>query len=141
MRRIFAIGFLPVLFGCAPSDWVSDSYATLEEAEADGLFARGWLPDLLPASATNIRTEINLDLNVSSGEFSFKSEDASVMPERLSEGLPSSSPLSGWDGTIREYTDRGFSSWSFNDEGSTWVFFCKAKIGYCEYRMWLRPHQ
>jgi hypothetical protein len=62
MRRIFAIGFLPVLFGCAPSDWVSDSYATLEEAEADGLFARGWLPDLLPASATNIRTEINLDL-------------------------------------------------------------------------------
>ena len=137
MKRIVAIGMLLSLCGCAPYT-VTSRYATLEEARADRLFERGWLPEVLPASTTGIRTENDLDVNISEGEFSFEPAEASVLFNRLSKGAPPTSRLADWEETVRSYVRRGYSAWSFRDEDSTWAFFCNAHKGYCEYLMWLR---
>ena len=139
MGRITAIGSLLLLLlgGCAPYD-VTSRYATLEEAKADRLFERGWLPDVLPTSATQIRTENDLDLNISEGEFSFAPADANALFERLSKGAPPTSRLDDWQETVDSYVLRGYSTWSFHDEDSTWAFFCTAQMDRCEYLMWPR---
>ena len=136
MRHIFTNGFFFALFGCA-LDTVTSRYATLEEARADRLFERGWLPEVLPPSTTKIRTENELDLNVSEGEFSFEPAEADVLFNKLSKGAPPASRFADGDGAISSYTGRGYSTWHFRDEDSTWVFFCQASKGYCEYLMWL----
>src|SRR5688500_8592456 len=61
-----------------PTDVVDNRYSSLADARADHLFERGWLPDILPASAHDIRTTNNLDLNLSEGEFSFKPVEAAA---------------------------------------------------------------
>ena len=139
MRRIIAISSLLLLLlcGCAPYD-VTSRYATLEDARTDRLFERGWLPDLLPTSATQIQTENDLDLNISEGEFSFAPADANALFERLSKGATPTSRLDDWQETVDSYVRRGYSTWSFHDEDSTWAFFCTAQRGRCEYLMWLR---
>ncbi|WP_235318649.1 hypothetical protein [Lysobacter sp. A03] len=133
MKQIVAIGVCLVLLGCAPTT-VTSRYVTLDEAKADRLFERGWLPDILPPSTNTIRTENDLDLNLSEGEFSFVPAEAEPLFGKLSPGAPSAIVLQ----TVSSYRRRGYSAWSYRDEDSTWAFFCQESKGHCEYLMWLR---
>jgi len=56
-----------VLSGC--SDVVTSHYATYQDAVDDNLFVRGWLPEILPETASNMKISNNLDLNTSRGYF------------------------------------------------------------------------
>ena len=47
------------------------NYPTRADADAEGIFARGWLPEIIPPSSRNISMRNDLDLNISNGEFSF----------------------------------------------------------------------
>ncbi len=51
------------------SPTTSDTYNTYQQAKANKLFDRGWLPNILPTTTTNITTHNNLDLNTSYGSF------------------------------------------------------------------------
>ncbi len=51
------------------SPTTSDTYNTYQQAKANKLFDRGWLPDILPTTTTDITTHNNLDLNTSYGSF------------------------------------------------------------------------
>jgi hypothetical protein len=53
------------------------------DVRTDHVFERGWLPDILPASAHDIHTRNNLDLNLSDGEFSFEPVDAAAFVSRV----------------------------------------------------------
>lgn len=128
MRSIVAIGIFFALFGCA-LDTVTSQYATLEEARADRLFERGWLPEVLPPSTTRIRTENELDLNLSEGTFSFEPAEANGLLNALSKGAPPTSRLADWDDTVSSYTGRGYSAWHFRDEDSTWASSAKRPRG------------
>ena len=64
------------LSGC--SDVVTRTYATLDDARRDRLFERGWLPDILPPSAREIRVSSNVDVNTAKGEFSLDPEHFAV---------------------------------------------------------------
>ena len=80
--------FAAVFYGLIwllPNDIVTSEYATLEAARADHLFGRGWLPDILPLSAYDIRTSNNLDIDTSEGEFSFDPSEYKVF---VSHGRP-----------------------------------------------------
>ena len=59
--------------GCDES--VPLSYSTRADAEAEDLFARGWLPEIIPSSSHNISIRNDLDLNISNGDFSFDPSD------------------------------------------------------------------
>jgi len=61
------------LCGCF-GDVLSSSHAT--RAEAADTIGRGWVPSILPESATDIRESHNLDTNVGHGTFAFGAADA-----------------------------------------------------------------
>lgn len=61
------------LCGCS-SDVLSSSHAT--RAEAADTIGRGWIPAVLPESATDIRESHNLDTNVGHGTFAFGAGDS-----------------------------------------------------------------
>jgi hypothetical protein len=118
------------------SGTVRDHYATLADAKADRLFERGWLPEILPASATNIKTVNNLDISTSTGEFHFAVSDGPSLFGKLTAGAPTDSQFAEWPSTVKKYTRRGFASWRYRDQGTTWAFFCIPSEGTCEYFAW-----
>jgi uncharacterized lipoprotein len=83
MRNLVAILSLLTLAGC--SDEITTRFATLADAKAKEAFARGWLPPVLPDSATSIVERNNLDLNTGTGSFAYDLAERSEYVKRLTE--------------------------------------------------------
>lgn len=120
--------FLSFSVGC---DVVRKEYDTLQHARDDGLFDRGWLPNILPESATSIRTANDLDINTSEGEFTIAIQDADAFIERLSV---LEEPYAGQSDYIERMQSRGYEGFSYTDV-QTWLFLCSRKTGHCTYRL------
>ncbi len=108
---LIAAALVLSLSGC---DRVSSGYPTLADARKDRLFERGWLPDILPASARQIRVINDLDTNHSEGEFSFEPSDFASFAAR-SQSVGQSLQYSAGD--------------------YTWTFSCDPARGHCRYSM------
>jgi hypothetical protein len=132
--RIIALAVFAV--GAAACDVVASKYANLDEARKDRLFERGWLPEILPTSTTNIVASNNLDLNTSEGAFRFAPGDSDELRQRTQQGAPAAAPVHGWSSKRESRRLEGFSEYSYQEGGSSWVFFCKFDQGLCEYTMW-----
>ena len=134
MKTLLSLVLVSItLVGC--QDTVTTTYETLTAARAGGLFARGWLPDVLPPSAHSITTSNNLDLNISTGKFSLAPAESRDLYKRLSAGAPQHTKFADWSDTVSEYAARGYAAWSYHDERFTWTFFCTARGDRCEYFM------
>ena len=83
MRNLVAILSLLTLTGC--SDEITTRFATMADAKAKEAFARGWLPPILPDSATSIVERNNLDLNTGTGSFDYDLAERSEYVKRLTE--------------------------------------------------------
>jgi hypothetical protein len=135
LRALALVVLAPI--GCGYlSDTVTSSYSTVADARSDGLFDRGWLPDVLPASSHDIRTSNNLDLSTSFGEFAFAAADGPQFYSLLTAGAPSASRLAGWSSIVDGYSNRGYSAWSFKAGKYTWAFFCNKESTACDYYLW-----
>jgi len=67
MRLVTIAAVLLALSGCA--DNRSASFDDMRQLKASGLIEKGWVPEQLPADATDIRVRWNLDTNWSEGSF------------------------------------------------------------------------
>ena len=74
---------LLTLAGC--SDEITTRFTTLADAKAKEALARGWLPPILPDSATSIVERNNLDLNTGTGSFDYDLAERSEYVKRLTE--------------------------------------------------------
>ncbi|HIE1097604.1 hypothetical protein [Stenotrophomonas maltophilia] len=74
-RVVFASASLLFASCAVPDGVVSDQYETRLEAEEKGAFARGWLPEEMPASAADIREVHNVDSNEMWIGFSYSGSD------------------------------------------------------------------
>ena len=81
VARALLILFTLAIAAC--SETVTKHYPTRAGAEADSLFERGWLPDIIPASSRDITTNNDLDLNLSKGEFFFSPGDLAEFVTQL----------------------------------------------------------
>lgn len=144
-------GSLAVGLFVTPGQWltpiVTSKYDTYDDAVADDLFDRGWLPDIIPASATRIVTVNNLDLNISEGRFRFDRADraaflAQLRPLDSAEALSVTDPE--WEA---ELAANGYRPYEFSygesgrgrtNAGSVWVFFVHEIDGFAFYEMALR---
>jgi hypothetical protein len=79
------------------------------------LFERGWLPDILPPSARQIRVSSNVDVNTADGEFSLDPKQFAVFTARL--------------------RSRKDGSFEFSVDRNTWVFTCDITHTHCRYSM------
>lgn len=114
-------------------------YPTLEDAKADHLYERGWLPDVLPPSSVDIHTVNNLDASTSKGSFRFQPSEGPLLFGKLIAVAPADAPISNWRDMLVDYKQRGFTAWSYREDDGHWVFFCIASAGKCEYTMWSTP--
>lgn len=135
--RVLVLAGAALLCACdLPSDTVEREYATLAEARQDGLFDRGWLPDILPLSARDIRTNNNLDHNTSTGEFSFDPKDAPGFIAPLKPGAVPAMKFADWNDIVAAQAADGRRAWSYREGAEHgWVFFCDLRKGYCEYML------
>jgi hypothetical protein len=133
MGRVIALLTIAALTAC---DVVTSRYATLAEARAGRLIERGWLPDILPESATDFKVSNNLDVNTSEGNFRFSPTDIARFRQQTKVGAPDIAPFAGWTRERSERRRSGFAETTYQSGGSTWVFFCKFEEGRCEYAMW-----
>ncbi|POC47316.1 hypothetical protein [Vibrio vulnificus] len=108
---------LLVLTGC--SDIVQSHYDNYQQAKADQLFERGWLPDVLPVSTTQIEVANDLDNNTSQGSFL-------IAEKEMGQFLSQLQPLK----TANQYR--------FESDNSVWIFTLNeaGKVSYqlSEYR-------
>ena len=114
LMRCFWVVLAVAVATLSSCDDVTSRYPTLDDARNDQLFERGWLPDILPPSAHDIRVTNDLDGNRSEGEFSFDPADFLSFVAQFESLYP---PF--------EYSAGGY----------TWVFFCDSMSGHCYYSM------
>mgnify|MGYP003424471100 FL=1 len=118
--HVLASAMLLLIGGC--SDTVTTHYPTRGQAEADILFQRGWLPILIPASARDITTSNDLDINASKGEFWYDPKDTNSFLSLLK-------PYSGhkpkhdrrYDYVAKQKKE-GYEAFEYESENSIWVF-------------------
>lgn len=138
MNRIIYLLVLSLLIISCDAPVVTNEYATLAAARTDRLFERGWLPDILPASTTSIRTSNDLDLNVSVGEFSFSNTDSATFYAKLLPNAPQISPFGNFQDVITKYSKHGYTQWRYLESDTTWAFFCTPRADKCKYYAWSR---
>lgn len=123
-----------LLGGC--SDVVTSHYKTYSEAAKDQLFGRGWLPEFIPSSSTDITTSNNLDLNRSEGEFSFPPAATDSFVSRLVPYSGRGSASGDFEKMVNKRKAQGYTLYEFSDRGSVWVFFLNRQKGHAYYSMW-----
>ena len=134
-RRTLSLALVAITaFGC---DVVTSQYSNVGDARRDGLFVRGWLPDVLPSSATDIRVSNNLHLNTSEGHFRFVPTDFEAFERKLRPYTPMKAPYEGWESIVTRHERNGRRAMTYMEQDTVWVFFCQASQGHCEYRAWL----
>lgn len=134
MKNLTMIVFAFILIGGC-SDTVTNHYATRFDAEADRLFERGWLPIIIPASAKNITTSNNLDINISEGEFQYDPMETNSFLKHLTPYIERKMKVSRWQAQIAEHKKKGYEALEYAAEGSIWIFLIKKIDGHVRYFM------
>ena len=104
-----------LVIGCAES--VQLNYSTRTDASAESLFARGWLPEIVPASSRNISMRNDLDLNISNGEFSFQQSDHDAFVSQLKR--------------VSSRDECGLLAYVYGD----WTFWMSGNKNHCRFHM------
>ena len=123
-----------LLAGCG-DDVVKSHYTTYSEAKNEQLFARGWLPEILPTSATDITTANNLDLNRSEGEFLFPPAATGAFLARLVPYSGRGSFSRAFERRIRERKAEGYSLHEYQGDQAIWVFLVNKQKGHAYYSL------
>ena len=97
---------------CGNLNVVTETYATLAEAEAHGAVSRGWLPRGLPAGSRELRVAHDADSSRRWGLFNFPPSEAEALrailgPEISLDGMRCSPPrrIEWWPVLLRDQLD------------------------------------
>lgn len=112
------------------SDVIHSCYATADYVKRDEAIERGWIPEILPNSATDISESHDLDLNVGSGIFSFSPVEVESFRARL-RALPPTEPFRRIIIDRAGYEHQGFNFYSFED------FYFAVNWTTCKVHFWL----
>ena len=122
--------FAAVFFGAF--DTVECNYQTREDAVADRLFERGWLPSIIPASSSNIEVSSNLDINTSVCSFSFNPKEFDEFVRTIKNTTKQDTCWIGEYPRMQILSDRGYMSFYYRHSGTVWRFFVHPQHGICE---------
>ena len=103
-----------------------------EEASAEEFFEKGWLPEFIPESSTNIQVTRNIDINTSEGSFSFDPKHAEQFISTLKQKNTAECKL-GQPGYYTEFRDRGYVSVDCSHGRTAWNFMVHEELGDCKY--------
>jgi hypothetical protein len=132
--RPIAILLCVIVAGC--SDTFTENYSTLEEARNDNIFLRGWLPDILPASAHSLRVSGDVDINTAEGEFLIPPPGIDAMTEKLPRVTPTEGIPEALSARIGQRISDGYIGRGYAKANYSWVFLCSKERQRCEYYGW-----
>ncbi len=129
---VSVVGLLvAVIFGAF--DTVEQSYPTKHDARADRLFERGWLPTIIPDSSTNIEVSSNLDINTSTGSFSFNLKELDDFVRDIQSNTEQDTRFMGEYPRMEVLSKSGYMRFYYKHNGTIWRFFIHPHRGVCEY--------
>jgi hypothetical protein len=138
MKQIHPIVVLLLLFLIGCGETVTNHYPTRAAAEADRLFDRGWLPSLIPATATAITTSNDLDHSTSRGEFSCAARDTVAFIGVLKKYSGQKAPFPGFSEYVTEQKAGGYDAYEYSNAQAIWIFFVNSRTGHVRYAMYER---
>lgn len=129
---------LPVIFAASLSGCLdrSDHYSNVNEAREGRVFEKGWLPDILPESAYDLKVITTVESSAGRGRFRFDPNDYRAFSDNL---LPYDGAMSKIDSdnrSIRRLLDNGYEARTFSSRSTSWVFLCDQKNSVCEFFVW-----
>ncbi|MDH3242811.1 MAG: hypothetical protein OEO83_19320 [Alphaproteobacteria bacterium] len=133
---LLLLGGLVGLLAKFGGDVVTSKYASYEAAMEDNLFDRGWLPELIPSSATSIVTNNNLDLNISHVEFRYDPADTDSFLGNLRPYRDRNSPTVEYKARVEGMKSENYRPYEYRDYASFWVFFVNSEEGHVVYDLW-----
>jgi hypothetical protein len=116
-------------------DVVSHEYVSYQAAKAGNSFAGGWLPRIIPASATRIVTINNLEANASRGEFHYDPADTAAFESRLRLRWDPRVLPADFKTKVGDMASAGYSPYEYRQGRAVWVFFVNRKEGHVLYDM------
>ena len=108
------------------------SFPTKEDAMAAEFFEKGWLPDFIPASSTDIQVTRNIDINTSEGGFAFDPKDAEQFVSILQQKNTDECRL-GQPENYAELRSKGYISIDCSHGDTAWRFMIQKEHGDCRY--------
>ena len=128
---------LAVVLTAGCSDVVTSRYKTYNDAASDGLFGRGWLPEIIPQSSYDIVTSNDLDLNISHGEFSFNLEEKDLFQSMLKPYRGRKTPFLNYKKVVKDRESQGYIAFEYSANKCVWIFYINEKTGHVYYDLWL----
>ena len=129
-----ALAFVVLVFLALWGVWDVREYSfeTKEEALAEDFFEKGWLPEFIPESSTDIQVKRNIDINTSEGGFSFDPKDAEQFVSTLQHKNTGESRTGSPD-NYTELKKRGYISVDCSHGNTVWSFMIHKELGDCRY--------
>lgn len=136
LRSLAKLALAILVLALTSCDTSSDTYASFSEARDDHQIEKGWLPDVLPASARDISIIRAIDVGYAEGQFTFDHADFSNFKSRLEPYSGVKSIAKSQNEKIERLRSEGYSAQMFSTDRSTWVFLCNKEEDNCEFVMW-----
>jgi len=114
-------------------DTVERNYETKQDAKNDRLFERGWLPDIIPNSSSDIALSSNLDINTSTGSFKFDPEELDEFVRSIENTTKQDTRWMGEYPKMEILSSSGYLSRYYRNNGTVWRFFIHPDTGHCVY--------
>lgn len=125
--------FAMALSGCLDR---SDHYDDVSDARANHVFEKGWLPDMLPASAYDLRVITNVEVSAGHGRFRFDPKDYRTFFTNLSPYDGVMSKIDSDNKSIKMLLDGGYEAHTYSSGATNWIFLCDQKKTVCEFFVW-----
>ncbi len=122
--------------GC--SEIVTKYYPTRAKAEEDNLFEKGWLPSIIPKSATDITTSIDLDINTSKGDFRYAAIETNAFLSHLKPYSVSNPDLKQGQSYFAKQRKDGYDAFEFIANKTVWIFLVNTSTNHVRYVMRLQ---
>ena len=107
-------------------------YSTKQEAVAEDFFNKGWLPEFIPESASNICVTRNIDIGTSEGRFEINPKDVETFISTLSQKNTKECTL-GQPNNYEDLRKNGYISVDCSYGHTAWRFMINKTTGDCQY--------
>ncbi|HLK97978.1 MAG TPA: hypothetical protein VK364_09440, partial [Hymenobacter sp.] len=114
----------------------SDHYKNLGEARAAQVFEKGWLPDILPASAYDLEVITTVDVAAGRGSFYFDPKDYPAFTAKLSAYNGAMSKIDHDNKAIKELLAKNYEAHTYSSRRGYWIFLCDPKEFFCKFFVW-----
>ena len=129
-----ALALLVLLFLAIWGVWDVKEYSfqTKDEALSESFFEKGWLPEFIPESATDIQVTRNIDINTSEGGFAFDPKEFEQFVRILAQKDTDECKL-GQPENYLELRSKGYISIDCSHGDIAWIFMIQKELGDCQY--------